>query len=223
VDQITQQFYRVPINLLPPRQTIPGGPVLTIGRHGCGIRRYGLAVDDFSLRYRLNDRDMQHSAHPFMSGSGLQTVECWTSHVEFIARLRNTIFLPNDIATHPCLEREDPRRFRAETLAHEREHESDNNRAAEETLRELRSDLLSTFGIGRMMAMVRITDDPEGFVDECRESLDNSLERLRSEYEIVYARKSAEYAARRDPHDRAFIELKLRLLEEARARSNRSE
>jgi hypothetical protein len=218
IDEITRDFYSIPIPLIPPGTSIPAGPLLTLGRYGCGLRRYGLTVDDFSLTYRLRERDMQHSAHPFMSGSGLQTVECWSNHVEVTARLRNTIYLPNDLATHPCLTGQDARQFRAETLAHEQGHESDNTRAAEETLRELRGRLAFTFGVGRLMARIAITSDPEGFAADSFQALDETLERLRGEYEVVYARKSAEYAAQRDPHDREFLTIKLHLLEQARAR-----
>lgn len=222
VDQITDQFYHIPVELIPPNTPIPVGPILTIGRYGCSIRRYGLTSDDFSLTYNLDDSDIQSSSRPFntLSENGMSTVQCWTNHVEFQARLRQTIHLPNDVATHPCLQGQDPRQFRRETLDHERLHESDNNRAADETLRHLRERLAFTVGVGSQMAMVRITSDPEGFIQECTAKMHESLERLRAEHEIMYRRLSAEYASVLDPHDRELHELKLRLLEEARARAS---
>lgn len=220
VDEITHDFYHIPVELIPPNTPIPAGPILTIGTYGCSIRRYGLTTDNFSLTYSHDDADIQSTSRPFLGNSGLFTVQCWTNHVQFRARLRNTILLPNDLATHPCLQGENPTQFRRETLAHEHLHEADNNRAASETMRSLRERLAFTFGIGSMMAMVRITDNPEGFVQECIAKIHESLERLRAEHEIVYARLSAEYASVLDPHDRELHELKLRLLEDARLRAS---
>ena len=221
VDQITNEFYRIPIELIPPGTLIPAGPILTIGSYGCGMRRYGLTGDEFSLTLDFDDADVRSQSHPFniVGESGMQTVQCWTDHVGFRARIRNTIWLPSDLATHPCLRGEDPGHFSTETLAHERLHEADNNAAAEETMGRLRERLAFTPGVGSMMAMVRITDDPASFVEECKERLRATLERLRDEHEIVYRRISAESAIKLDPHDRALHELKLRLLQEARARS----
>ena len=222
VDQITDQFYHIPIELIPPNTPIPAGPILTHGPHGCSIRRYGLTSDDFSLTYNLDESDIQSSSRPFniLGEGGMSTVQCWTNHVKFQARLRQTIYLPNDAATHPCLQGQDPRQFRHETLEHERLHESDNNRAADETLRHLRKSLAFTFGVGSQMAMVRITSDPDGFIQECTAKMHESLERLRAEHELMYRRLSAEYASVLDPHDRELHELKLRLLEEARKRTS---
>jgi hypothetical protein len=223
IDEITRQFYEIPIELIPPNTTIPSGPILTIGTYGCSIRRYGLTGDEFSLTYRMDDRDMESTSRAFNildDSSGMSTVHCWTNHVEFRARLRQTIILPNDIATHPCLQGQNPAQFRRETLEHERLHESDNRRAADETLRSLRERLAFTLGIGRGMAMTRITGDPARFVQECTTRIHASLERLRAEHEIMYHRLSAEYASILDPHDRELHELKQRLLEDARRRQS---
>jgi hypothetical protein len=222
IDQITEQFYNIPITLIPPNTSVQSGPILTSGKYGCSIRRYGLTSDDFSLSFNLDNSNIQSSSRPFniTSESGLSTTECWANHVEFQARLRQTIYLPNDLETHPCLQSEDPRQFRRETLEHERLHESDNSQAVHETLRLLRERLAFTIGIGSQIPMVRITSDPEGFIQDCTNKLHESLERLSSDHEIVYRRLSAEYASVLDPHDRELHELKLRLLEEAHERAS---
>jgi hypothetical protein len=63
--------------------------------------------------------------------------------------------------------------------------------------------------------MVRITDDPEAFAQECARRIRQRLDELQQEHEIMYARLSAEFASSRDPHDRELHMLKLRLLEAA--------
>jgi uncharacterized protein DUF4157/NleD-like pathogen effector protein (putative zinc metallopeptidase) len=220
IDEITDQFYDIPIQLLPPNTTIPAGPILTIGPYGCGIRRYGLTTDEFSLSYSLSDRDIRSTRRPFggSRGSELQVVECWADHVEFHANLSQTILLPKDLASHPCSRGADAATQRAEILAHERGHELDNRLAATETLSRLRERLAFTFGIGSLIAFIRITDDPERVIDECREKLHDRLEQMRKEHEILYARSRADRASERDPHDRALHMRNQRLLEEARAR-----
>jgi len=224
IDQITHEMYRIPIELLPPGSSIPMGPLLTIGPYGCGLRRYGLTLDEFSLDYTLEDRDIEQAARPFeiVPGGHMQTVECWASHVRFRARLQQTIFIPNDLARHPCMEGSDPAESRREILEHERLHEADNNRAAQEMRTALLTRLGFTPGIGRLMAMVRITEDPEAFVEESSRRLRRRLDELRDEFDLRYHRLSSEYASILDPHDRELHELKQRLLEEARARSSRA-
>lgn len=215
VDDITYRFYRIPIELLPQRTPIPAPPLLTIVRYGCSLRRYGLTVDDFAISYRLDDSDVTHTMRPSIGGN---LVECWAWRVRFTLRLRQRILLPNDLATHPCLESVDPEREREEILTHELLHEVDNNAAAADVSRNLRSQLSFMPGIGRLGAMVRITDDPEAFVEECRDDLHRRLEALRNEHELMYARVSTEMAIQRDPHDETLHRTKLRLLEESRAR-----
>jgi hypothetical protein len=221
IDEITLDFYHIPIELLPPNVSIPEPPVLTVGKFGCSIRRHGLTFDNFSITYTMDDSDIQHDIRPFMPESGLSTVECWLDRVQFMARLRQTIFLPNDLATHPCAQGGDPAQKRDEILAHERLHESDNNLVLDGLQRSLKFDLSFTAGIGRSMAIVQITDDPDAFVSKCGERILGRLDELQSKYEIWYARESAEAASNRDPHDRELHMLKLRLLEEASARSSR--
>ena len=215
VDAITRQFYRIPIELLPPRTSTPMEPLLTTGRGGCSLRRYGLTVDDFSISYRLDDADVMSVIRPSIGGN---LVECWAWRVRFRLRQRQRILLPNDLATHPCLESVNPRSERAEILAHERLHEEDNNAAVRQVSRNLGLRLTFMVGIGYDGAMARITDDPEAFVEECREDLHHRLEAFRDEHEMMYARISTEMAIQRDPHDEEFHQTKLRLLEEARAR-----
>jgi len=186
------------------------------------LRRYGLTLDDFCLTYELNERDIQTRTRPFGLGTGsnLQTVECWTNHVRFDAQLRQTILLPNDLATHPCMQGQDPTESRRELLEHERLHEADNNRAAETTRTRLLTRLGFTLGIGPLMAMVRITDDQQGFVQECSRRIRGRLDQIRDEHDLIYHRLSTEYASILDPHDRELHSLKQRLLEEARARKS---
>jgi hypothetical protein len=220
IDEITRDFYAIPLTLIPPNTPIPSGPILTLGNYGCSIRRYGLTTDEFSLSMHLDDADIRTSAHPFDLGgatAGMQTVQVWADHVLFRARLRQTIWLPNDVTTHPCLQGQDPARFRAETVAHERLHEADNVQAVQDTLRSLRARLAFTPGIGSLAAIVRITPDPSGFVRETTQRLRETLERLQQEFDLMYHRLSAEFASRLDPHDRELHELKQRLLEQARA------
>jgi len=195
IDQITREFYHIPVCLL---------------------------LDDFCLTYELNERDIQTRTRPFGLGTGsnLQTVECWTNHVRFDAQLRQTILLPNDLATHPCMQGQDPTESRRELLEHERLHEADNNRAAETTRTRLLTRLGFTLGIGPLMAMVRITDDQQGFVQECSRRIRGRLDQIRDEHDLIYHRLSTEYASILDPHDRELHSLKQRLLEEARARKS---
>jgi hypothetical protein len=218
IDDITHEFYRIPIDLLPPNTPIPAGPILTIGPYGCGLRRYGLTIDDFSLTYTLNDRDIQSSSRPFglVAGSNLSTVECWANQVRFRARLRQTILLPNDLARHLCTRDDNAATLRREILAHERLHEGDNVAAANEIRERLRIRLLSTIGIGPLMAMAQITSDRASFVRECSTRIRQRLDQLRGEYDTLYHRLSADAAIIRDPHDTDLHNLKQQLLERAR-------
>ena len=220
IDQITYQFYEIPIQLLPPNTSIPSGPILTIGRHGCDLRRYGLTSDDFTLT--LENLDIQSGSHPFLSGSGLTTVECWARSARFRAELRQIIYLPNDAATHPCLQGQNARKFSEETLAHERLHEGDNVRAAQESIKSLLDALVFTPGIGRYMALVKISDDPKQAVTDLSGKIGETVDKLRSEVEVEYRKRSAEYASNLDPWDRELHMLKLRLLERARERASQS-
>lgn len=220
IDEITHDFYSIPIEILPPNAMIPAGPVLTIGPYGCGIRRYGLTVDDFSLEYTLEDKDIESSSRPFITGSDLSAVECWASQVRFKAKLRQSILIPKDLKTHPCTKDEDPEKNRQDIMAHERLHEKDNKRALQEMASSLRSSLSTTFGIGHFLAMVRITNDPESFVAECSENLRKKLNKIRDEHDILYHRFSSEFASVLDPHDTELHTLKQKLLEKARERSS---
>ena len=222
VDQITDQFYHIPLSLLPPNSLIPAGPVLTLGPHGCGLRRYGLTTPSFDLSFLPAPEDIRvqsrRRAWNMGTGSNLHTVECWTNRAQFRLRLRQIIHIPNDLATHPCLEGLDPAQERQAIMDHERLHESDNVRAAEEVRDELGNQLNTTFGVGRMFALVGISDDPDNYIEGCRGKIADNLEKLRKAHDILFHRKSAEYASVRDPHDRELHNLKQRLLEGARQR-----
>ncbi len=218
IDDITNDFYNIPIELIPPGTTIPSGPILTVGTYGCSLRRYGLTTDNFALK--LEGFEVQSSSHPFMSGSGLTTVECWASSVRFSARLRQTIYLPNDVATHPCVQGQDSAKFLKDTLAHEHLHEADNVQAARECLRSLLHErLVLTLGVGRDLALVKITSNPKEAVAELKKKIGETMEKVRSEQEVDYAKRSAEFASKRDPWDRELHTLKAKLLEEARERA----
>jgi hypothetical protein len=219
VDEITNQFYSIPPSLMPPNTPYPAGPILTLGPYGCGIRRYGLTTDEFSLCYSLSERDMRMSTRPFSLLNGYQTTEVWTEHVRFSLRLRQSILIPNNLATHPCLQGSNPVQQEREITAHERQHEADNREAAEETRRTLRERLAFTLGIGRLMATVRITRDPASFLSESTTRLQERLNAIAQEMDIFYHRQVAEKAITLDPHDQILHEQNQRLLEAARARN----
>jgi hypothetical protein len=216
MDQITEDFYYIPVELIPPKTTIPGPPLLTIGKGGCSIRKDGLTTDDFSLS--LKDWKIKHTIRRFLGSNGLFTVHCWANNVQFNMRLQQTIFIPKDLATHPCKQGLKASEERKRILDHEHLHEGDNNKAVKQIKQNLQQRLMGTVGIGSLMSMVRITDDPTAFVEECSLKIQKSLEELRSEHEYMYHELSTEYAIQRDPHDQELHELKLRLLKEARDR-----
>jgi hypothetical protein len=130
IDEISRQFYDIPIKLIPPNTSIPSGPILTIGDYGCSIRRYGLADADFSLSFSLDRSAIRSTKRQFMSS--LFTTECWADHVVVWAYLRQKIYIPNDFAKHPCTKNTDFRQQEKETLEHERLHVADNEQAANE-------------------------------------------------------------------------------------------
>jgi hypothetical protein len=68
------------------------------------------------------------------------------------------------------------------------------------------------------MAAVRITDDPDSFVQECVEKFDENIRKVIDEQKLEYARISAEYASKLDPESKELYMLKLRLMRAAHER-----
>lgn len=221
-ETITIDFYTMPVVLSVHSKhsvsSLPRPYQLTIGKAGCRLRRFGLTKDKFSLTYTLRDSDIKRSIRSFDSNTGLYTVHCWAKQTRFKARLRQVIYVASDLATHPCKRGENPAQEKKEILAHERLHELDNNIAARRVRTSLLTALLSAPGIGRSMALTKITDDPDEFVQECTDQIHDRLEKLKDEHEMMYDRLSAEFASKRDPDDRVLYMTKLRLLEKARAK-----
>ena len=202
IDEITSDFYKPLLH-----------PPLTIGKFGCSLRKYGLTIDEFDLNYKLKDADFRVEIHPWSGDLPFSTVFCWISRVEFRAKLRQVIYIPNDFKTHPCTRHLDAKEEREKTRSHEREHEADNVSVYDEVIRKLRAKLLFMPGVGRDRPMVRITEDPDSFVYECKEKIGKKVDDIVKEFELLYARLSAEAAIKRDPHDKELYTSKLGLLE----------
>jgi hypothetical protein len=113
-----------------PGELYPSGHMIIT----CDDYKYGLTQSSFSISYSLSDADRRHTERSTsLLGSPTQFAECWYSHVRVHIRQRQTIYLPNDLATatsiggSPCLDAsETPAQANARTLIHERIHEADN-------------------------------------------------------------------------------------------------